>query len=118
MLEHELYTIVENADNHVCIQLNPESAIFKAHFPGNPITPGVCQVGMVEELAEKICGCGLVLREVKMLKFTDILKPSEGEVEVRFDKLEKEADAVTAKGTVMSDGRVFTKFSLIFTIEA
>ena len=117
MLEHELYTIVENADDHVCVRLNPKSAIYKAHFPGNPITPGVCQVGMVEELAEKICGCGLVLREVKILKFTDILKPSEEEIEVRFDKLEKDGDSVAAKGTVMSDGRVFTKFSLIFGIE-
>ena len=118
MLEHELYTIIENNDNAVRIRLRPESEIFKGHFPGNPITPGVCQVGMIEELAGKICGCRLSLREVKTLKYTDILRPSVEDVEVRFDKLEEAEGEVTAKGTVVSCGQVFTKFSLIFAKEA
>ena len=118
MLEHELYTIVEKADKNVRIRLNPESEIFKAHFPDNPVTPGVCQVGIIEELAGKICGCKLVLREVKSLKYTDVLRPSMNVVEVKFDKLEEDGDTVMAKGTVMSEGSVFTKFSLIFGKEA
>ena len=118
MLEQELYTIVEIADNYVRIRLNPESAIYRAHFPGNPVTPGVCQVGIVEELVGKICGKALILKEVKVLKFTDILHPSKEEVEIRFDKLEADGDAVVAKGTVRSDEDIFTKFSLVFGIEA
>ena len=117
MLE-QLYTIIEIADNVARVRLNPESAIYKAHFPGNPITPGVCQVGMVEELAAKICGCGLFLREVKMLKFMEIMKPSEVEVEVRFDRIGRDGDTVEVKGAVMSGGRIFTKFSLIFGVIA
>ena len=117
-LEHELYTIVEKADKNVRIRLRPESEIFKAHFPDNPVTPGVCQVGIVEELAEKICGFKLFLKEVKLLKYTDILHPSKEEVEVHFDRLEEQEEGVIAKGLVMSDGRVFTKFSLIFGKEA
>ena len=118
MLEHELYTIIENAENSVRSRLRPESEIFKAHFPDNPVTPGVCQVGIIEELAGKICGCKLVLQEVKVLKYTDVLRPSEKEVEVRFDKLEADGEAVLAKGTVLSEGSVFTKFSLVFGKEA
>jgi len=118
MLEHELYTIIENNDNAVRIRLQPESEIFKAHFPENPITPGVCQVGIIGELAEKIYGGRLSLKEVKLLKYIDILRPSVEDVEVRFDKLETEGDAVAAKGTVVSEGQVFTKFSLIFAKEA
>lgn len=117
-LEHELYTIIENADNVVRIRLHAESAIYRAHFPGNPITPGVCQVGIMEELAEGICGCGLFLKEVKALKFIDILRPSKEFVEVRFDVMEDDGGAVVAKGTLTSAGRVFTKFSLIFGKEA
>lgn len=117
-LNNELYTIVEEHDNAVKIQLRAESVIFKAHFPENPITPGVCQVGIVEELAEKLCGEKLSLREVKTLKYTDILRPSTENVEVKFDKLEAEGDVVAAKGTVASGGQVFTKFSLIFANEA
>lgn len=117
MLEHELYTIIEITDNAVRVQLNPESAIFRGHFLGNPITPGVCQVGMIGALAGKICGCGLVLREVKTLKFIDILRPSGGDAEVKFDKLEEAGGEVAAKGAVVADGQVFTKFSLIFSKE-
>ena len=117
-LEHELYTIIENAENSVRIRLRPESEIFKAHFPDNPVTPGVCQVGIIEELAGKICDFRLFLKEVKLLKYTDILRPSKEEVEIRFDRLEVNEDGVIAKGLVMSDGRVFTKFSLIFGKEA
>ena len=118
MLENELYTVDGIDSNLLRIRLRPESEIFKAHFPDNPVTPGVCQVGIMEELAEKIFGCKLVLREVKSLKYTDVLRPTEKDVEVRFDKLEADGDAVMAKGSVLSEGSVFTKFSLIFGKEA
>ena len=118
MLENELYTVDGIDSNLLRIRLRPESGIFKAHFPDNPVTPGVCQVGIIEELAGKICGCKLILREVKSLKYTDVLRPSMNVVEVKFDKLEEEEDGVIAKGTVMSGGQVFTKFSLIFGKEA
>ena len=114
MLEQELYTVIAIAGNVVRVRLNPGSAVFRGHFPGNPITPGVCQVGIVGEVAAKICGWRLSLSEVKVLKFVEILRPDEDEVEVRFDKLEEAGGEVVAKGTVVSYGKVFTKFSLIF----
>ena len=118
MLEQELYTVIAIAGNVVRVRLNPGSAVFRGHFPGNPITPGVCQVGIIGEVAAKICGGSLVLREVKTLKYTDILRPDEEDVEVRFDKLEEAGEEVAAKGTVVSGDKVFTKFSLIFDKEA
>jgi len=116
MLEHELYTIIEKTDNAVRIQLHPDSEIFRAHFPGNPVTPGVCQVGIIGELASKFSGKRLDLCDIKILKYIDILRPSKELVEVVFDKMEEDENLLTAKGTVASEGRVFTKFSLIFKI--
>lgn len=115
MLEHELYTIIENAGNVVRIQLRPESAIFKAHFPGNPIMPGVCQVGIIGEVVETMCGCALTLREVKNLKFVEVMKPeSVGEVVITFDKLEEDGNMLITKGIITSEEKTYTKFSLIF----
>lgn len=114
ILQNDLYTIVEIGDKAASIRLRSESAVYQGHFPGNPITPGVCQVGIVEELAGEICGVELSMREVKVLKYMDILRPSNQEVEVRFDKLEDDGTSVSAKGTVASEDRVFTKFSLVF----
>lgn len=117
-LQDELYTIVEINDDVARIRLLPECAIYQGHFPGNPVTPGVCQVGIVEELAGDICGFGLRLKEVKLLKYIDILRPVTDDVEVSFDKLEEEGDVVMTKGALRSGGRVFTKFSLVFGKEA
>ena len=117
-LQDELYTVVEINDNVARIRLLPECAIYQGHFPGNPVTPGVCQVGIVEELAGDICGFGLRLKEVKLLKYIDILRPVTDDVEVSFDKLEEEGDVVMTKGALRSGGRVFTKFSLVFGKEA
>lgn len=118
MLEKELYTVIAITGNVVRVRLNPGSAVYHGHFPGNPITPGVCQVGIIGEVAAKICGGSLVLREVKTLKYTDILRPDGEDVEVRFDKLEEAGGEVAAKGTMVSGDKVFTKFSLIFDKEA
>ena len=118
MLEQELYSVIEITGNAVRVRLNPGSAIFQGHFPGNPITPGVCQVGIIGEVAAKICGGSLALREVKTLKYTDILRPDGDDVEVKFDKLEEAGGEVVAKGMVVSVDKVFTKFSLIFDKEA
>ena len=114
-LKNELYTIVDKTDNSVTIRLLPESGIFKAHFPGNPITPGVCQVGIVGEVLETMRGRGLELREVKNLKFVEVLKPgSVGEVVITFDKMEEDDGRLAAKGTVASESKIYTKFSLVF----
>ena len=38
---------------YICrITLNPAHPIFAGHFPGNPITPGVCMLQIIKELTE------------------------------------------------------------------
>ena len=114
-LNNDIYTIIEKHDNAVTIRLLPESAIFKGHFPGNPITPGVCQVGIIGELLETMCGRKLTLCEVKNLKFVEVLKPDvTEEVCITFEKVEDDGNILVAKGIVSSEATVFTKFSLVF----
>ena len=56
MLRNSFFNIlnmVSGSDGlEVMIRLNPEHEIFRAHFPGQPITPGVCQIQMVTEISE------------------------------------------------------------------
>ncbi|MBR4136369.1 MAG: beta-hydroxyacyl-ACP dehydratase [Bacteroidales bacterium] len=115
MLEHELYTVLETTDNTVCVRLKPESVIFQAHFPDNPIMPGVCIVGMVEELVERMKGCRLTLSEARNVKYLAVLKPDANQdVIVCFDKVEEDGIRLRTNGVVMADEKVYTKFSLIF----
>jgi 3-hydroxyacyl-[acyl-carrier-protein] dehydratase len=78
MIEH-LYTVSERAavaDGFIAvITLNADDFIYKAHFPGRPITPGVCIIQILQELVEIHCEKQLKLRSAKNIKFLNILDP-------------------------------------------
>lgn len=117
MLENELYTVIERGSNALTVRMLPGCAIYQAHFPEDPVTPGVCQVGIVQEQLEEIARCRLSLREVKTLKFLDVLRPDNGgAVVLQFDKLDNDGNLLTVRGLVRVGERIYTKYSLIFEI--
>ncbi|MGJ8744082.1 3-hydroxyacyl-ACP dehydratase [Polaribacter sp.] len=60
---------------HVTIKLHEEHAIFKGHFPENPITPGVCMVQILKEITENHFKCTLFLQKISNIKFTALINP-------------------------------------------
>jgi len=59
------------------IKLNENHEIFKGHFPGNPVTPGVCMMQIVKELTEEFTGKKLFLKSASNVKFMAIINPFE-----------------------------------------
>ncbi len=59
----------------VSLRLESSHDIFKGHFPGNPVLPGVCQVEMVRELAEEILGSRLLLPQASQIKYLSLINP-------------------------------------------
>lgn len=59
------------------IRLNPEHPIFKGHFPGCPITPGVCVVQIAVDLFSYLFKQEYHLHKAKNIKFLNIIKPDE-----------------------------------------
>jgi 3-hydroxyacyl-[acyl-carrier-protein] dehydratase len=57
------------------LQLNREHAIYKAHFPGQPITPGVCVMQMMQDLLVRHYGRPLRLRLARNIKFLKVISP-------------------------------------------
>jgi len=53
-----------------------KSPWFSGHFPGEPILPGVAQLGMVFDAINRVCGNHLKISGVKRVKFKQIIKPS------------------------------------------
>ena len=91
MLRGILYEIVQADDLGATVRLLPESAVYAGHFPGYPITPGVCLVQIALELIAEMAGQaghdekndgGLVA--AKNIKFTSPVIPAEG-TELRFN---------------------------------
>ncbi|MDD4589307.1 MAG: hydroxymyristoyl-ACP dehydratase [Parabacteroides sp.] len=81
MLNNHLYTVVcsekQETLYYVEVALNPENIIYKSHFPGKPITPGVCIIQMLKELVEMIKKQSYMIFEVKNVKFLKIIDPIE-----------------------------------------
>ena len=78
MLLNSFFTIneIRQAEKYtIRISLNPQHEVYKGHFPGNPIAPGVCLTQMVKETVEHITGKQLMMASGDNLKFTAILNP-------------------------------------------
>ena len=89
MLRGILYEIVSVDGSGVTLRLLPESPVYKGHFPGYPITPGVCLVEMALEalgqMADQVGHDGpLKLVAAKNIKFTSPVFPDAG-TELRFN---------------------------------
>ena len=48
--------------------LNPDHLIYKAHFPGQPVTPGVCILQMLQELLSVQYDKQLFIKNIKNAK--------------------------------------------------
>lgn len=116
VLKNSLYKIVDKdtAVPAYRIALQTDHTIYQAHFPGEPVTPGVCIVQIAVELLGDLCGKTLALTAAKNMKFMSIISPVETpEVTYVFDKITPQDDhTVKAQVTVMSDDIPLTKLSL------
>ena len=89
MLRGILYDIVQADANGATLRLLPDSPVYRGHFPGYPITPGVCLVQialeLIEEMADQVGHDGpRRLVAAKNIKFVAPVFPSEG-TELRFN---------------------------------
>ncbi|MCX6284796.1 MAG: 3-hydroxyacyl-ACP dehydratase [Bacteroidetes bacterium] len=59
----------------VSLSLDGSHDIFKGHFPGNPVLPGVCQVEMVREVSGEITDKQLMLMQASQVKYLALINP-------------------------------------------
>lgn len=118
-LQNNLYTIVERNDNNFRIALNAEDTIYKAHFPEQPITPGVCIIQIASELLNVYFNRDISLSEVVNAKFLSVINPIETEeVVYAIGKMAYNETDNTLKVaiTVSSDKTVCAKLSLLYKV--
>ncbi len=102
----------------VTLTTEPDNVIYKAHFPGNPITPGACLIQTAGEILQQRLGKRLFLKSSKNIKFLNTLIPAKDrEVTFSYTKIE-EGEAVYKTQVVVSDpNTVYTKMSLTYSYE-
>ncbi len=123
VLQDNLYTILsqQQEDGHHVfhLRLHPEWPIYKSHFPGHPITPGVCIVQTVQELLQRLMHRRLTLVQAKNVKYLTIISPEETtELTVTFSLIEEQPDgSLKLQAQVASGETLCTKLSLTFKEE-
>lgn len=126
-LKNNLYKIIRKEGTgpvaNYAIELIPSCVIYAAHFPGRPVTPGVCIVQMGKELVEDLLSgqrsapCRLDIRKVKNVKFLSVISPEESlhlTYQVKKLVLSDDGTAVEAQMAVLSaGGKAMAKISLV-----
>ena len=120
MLIEGLYTVqnIEQNEQEVnaTVKLHAEHDVFKGHFPGNPIMPGVCMIQMIKELTEKTTGKELFLSVANNVKFMAKINPDVDEIINLNLKISEEDGIVKVKNITSFDETIALKLSTTFKI--
>jgi 3-hydroxyacyl-[acyl-carrier-protein] dehydratase len=95
------------------ILLNPNHEVYKGHFPGQPVVPGVIQLQIVKEILEEILGQQLFMDNVSSAKYLRIITPDafpELKVTIQYSKTAENEIKVNA--LIGSPETIFTKLKM------
>lgn len=88
-----------------------DSAVYRGHFPGRPVTPGVCMIGAVVELLSQASGSNLRLAKVNNIKYLSMMSPDD--VDGATIAATLNGDTVTA--TYSKGDTIYAKMKLTVT---
>lgn len=99
----------------ITILVNEKHEIFKGHFPGNPIMPGVCMIQIIKELTEKITESTLMIQTLANVKFMALINPENNpELRLELDITTTEDNLVKVKNTTYFNETVALKLSNVY----
>ena len=119
ILKNILYKIASSnaEEKSFNLELVPDCLIYLAHFPEQPITPGVCIIQIASELLNELLQSDFELITVSNAKFLAVINPLEtNSVIYTFKKVVVDEDTKTVKVSVIVSNpeTIFTKLSLVY----
>ncbi len=122
MLIKDLYTVQSFEENDTgvtaTIQIHKEHEIFKGHFPGNPVMPGVCMMQIIKELTEKATDKELFLSVSSNIKFMAIINPEKNDILVVNMVISEVDGGIKVKNTTFFEDTLALKLNATFKITA
>ncbi|HEX5150372.1 MAG TPA: 3-hydroxyacyl-ACP dehydratase [Parafilimonas sp.] len=110
MLKDSLYIIqnITKGNNTIeaAIELNEHHDIFKGHFPGQPVLPGVCMLQMTKEILGIFFHYKVQLLKAEDIRFLAMVDPTQNKelkFVIQYDLSEPGAITVNAKITKKDD---------------
>jgi 3-hydroxyacyl-[acyl-carrier-protein] dehydratase len=120
MLLKDFYKIIslqKNDDRNytVIILVNENHEVFKGHFPGNPIMPGVCMMQIIKELTEQITESSLFMQSLSNVKFMALINPFvTPELKLELDITTTDENLVKVKNTTFFGDTVALKLGSVY----
>lgn len=120
MLLKDFYKVVSlekiDSQKHLAIILiNENHDVFKGHFPGNPIMPGVCMMQIIKELTEQITKKSILLQSLTNVKFMALINPFiTPELLLELDISTTEDGLIKVKNTSYFNETVALKLSSVY----
>lgn len=116
LLKDSLYSIQgqQTSDASVVydLSLHADCMIYQAHFPGEPITPGVCVIQIAKELLEDYLHCPLAVSLVKNVKFLAVISPiANPQVRYTITNIQESPESVKAVVDVTDGDRSMAHLS-------
>jgi len=98
--------------------LLPDCCVYKGHFPGNPVAPGVCSIQMIKACAERMTGKPLFLGYIAQCRFSVLLTPQTTPLLRLHMQLSETEDIYHVKAVVCDDTKTYIEFKGDFTRRA
>jgi 3-hydroxyacyl-[acyl-carrier-protein] dehydratase len=103
----------ESNEIKASLRVNAAHEIFKGHFPGQPIVPGVCMMQLAKELVERQLKKKFLLAEADNMKFLSIIDPGVNEnIEATVGMTEKD-ESVLINATLFAGTVTFFKLKAV-----
>ncbi len=116
MLLNDLYIIQSLSESedqiHAVVELRPDHAIFKGHFPGQPVLPGVCMMQMITEVTGEYLKQPLRIGSAPMIKFLHMIDPRRNpllHLEIKYDS---NPPKTFVSGRIFFGSEIFMKFQI------
>jgi len=115
MLLNDFFTIdsfqQDETDLTVNISLNPKHAIYKGHFPNQPVVPGVCMMQIVAELTSEALGKEVLIKKANQAKFLIPIIPDKNpDLSVNIKYVEQDGGQFKVTGSIYNAELTFFKF--------
>lgn len=80
LLENKFYKVlsVDNTSESSAtyhLALLADCDLYRGHFPGKPVSPGVCNIETIKECSQMLTGCSLYLSTIKQCRLTAVASP-------------------------------------------
>lgn len=112
MFENDFYIVTDlKKDTDVieaAIELDEHHPVFKGHFPGQPVVPGVCLIQIAKEILAYCLNRKLRLINADDIKFLGMLDPR------KQKNIDMKINYILAKNDCLDANIIFQKRELIF----